>query len=71
MGLLDKLTGQGSNLTGLNGATPSNMPGANDLSKLHYEYSINKNPNINGKPEPSQLDLDGITPPKYTENLPG
>jgi hypothetical protein len=43
------------------------MPGANDLSKLHYEYSINKNPNINGKPEPSQLDLDGITPPKYTE----
>jgi len=22
------------------------------------------------KPSPSQLDLDGITPPKYTNNLP-
>ena len=27
MGLLDKLTQQGSNLTGLNGATPSNKIG--------------------------------------------
>jgi hypothetical protein len=39
MGLLDKLTQQGSNLTGLNGATPSNMPGANDLN-LDYTMSI-------------------------------
>ena len=38
MGLLDKLTQQGSNLTGLNGATPSNMP--ERVISLNYIMSI-------------------------------
>lgn len=71
MGLLDQLQNNGSNLTSLNGATPSNMPGASDLSPLHYEYSLNGTPIMLKKPSPSQLDLDGLTPPKYTDNLPG
>lgn len=71
MGLLDKLQIKGSNLTAFNGVTPPTMPGADSQSRLHNEYSINNNPHLNGKPEPSQLDLNGITPPKYSENLPG
>ena len=39
-------------------------------SQLHDEYSINGNPNIDNKPVPSLLDLDGITPSKYVDNLP-
>lgn len=84
MGLYDKLTTQGSSLTAYNGNTPPTNPLATDASKMHYEYSLNgssKNlvnsqyqqyldgvPNI--LPNPSQLDLNGITPPKYTDNLP-
>jgi hypothetical protein len=71
MGLKDQLAQQGSNLTQWDGVTPSNMPGANPQSRLHNEYSINGNPNMAMKPSPSQLDLNGLTPPKYTDNLPG
>lgn len=71
MGLLKKLTQQGSNLSEFDGATPPNTPGANPQSKLHYQYSINGNPNLLSKPSPSQLDLNGLTPSKYTDNLPG
>jgi len=70
MGLKDKLANNGSNLTQWNGLTPSDMPGANPQSRLHNEYSINGNPKMAKKTPPSQLDLDGITPPKYTNNLP-
>jgi len=35
------------------------------------DNSINGNPNFPKKPSPSQLDLDGLTPSKYTNNLPG
>ena len=38
------------------------MPGTSPGSKLHYEYSINGNPNVAGKPNPSDLDLDGLKP---------
>lgn len=38
-------------------------------SKLHYEYSLNGNPNIPNKPRPSQLDDRAIV--KYMDNLPG
>lgn len=68
MGLLNKLLNQGSNLTNLDGATPS-VPNFGN-SKLHKEYSINGIPNQVGKPAPSELDLDGQTPPKYMDNLP-
>ena len=68
MSLLNKLQTQGSNLTDLDGATPT-IPVFAD-SKLHKEYSINGDPNITGKPQPSLLDLDGETPPRYLDNPP-
>ncbi len=73
MGLLNKLTksGQGSNLSQFDGATPPNMKGASPLSTLQDTYSINGNPPFSNKPAPSQLDLDGLTPPQYLNNLPG
>jgi hypothetical protein len=39
------------------------------VSKLHYEYSLDGNPNIPNKPTPSQLDDRAIV--KYMDNLPG
>ena len=67
MGLLNKLeTGQ-STLTGLNGGTPSTPEFS--LSKLHDTYSVNGNPKINNKPEPSSLDSGN--PARYLNNLPG
>jgi hypothetical protein len=69
MSILNKLTQQGSNLSNLNGTTP-NIPNFGG-SKLHDQYSLNGNPNIVNKPSPSTLDLDGVTPEKYTDNLPG
>lgn len=69
MSILNKLTQQGTPLSRGNGSTPS-VPVFKD-SKLHDEYSIIGNPNIVGKPSPSDLDLDGKTPSKYSDNLPG
>ena len=71
MSLKNKLTNNGSTLSEFNGATPPKMDGAKDQSKLHNEYSLNGNPNIVNKPSPSGLDLNGVTPPKYSDNLPG
>jgi hypothetical protein len=69
MGLLDLLPT--SNL-GLDGVTPAQIPSANPNSTLHYQSSINNNPQIpNGYPAPSELDLNGVTPPKYLDNPPG
>jgi hypothetical protein len=39
-------------------------------SQQHNTYSINGNPYLPNKPYPSLLDLNGQTPPKYTDNLP-
>lgn len=55
---------------GLQGKTPNIMPSALPSSKLHNTYSINGTPTLN-RGIPSILDLDGLTPPKYTDNLPG
>lgn len=52
------------------GLTQNNVPEL-VASKLHKDYSINGNPNIANKPRPSTLDLNGKTPTKYTDNLPG
>ena len=73
MGLKDKLANNGSPLTQFNGATPPTMPGVSDQSTLHNQYSINGIPNMFGtvKVSPSDLDLDGVTPPRYSDNLPG
>lgn len=70
MGILTKLTTDGSQLSEFDGQTPPNIA-TTPQSTLHYEYSINGNPNIPNQPSPSQLDLNGVTPPKYTDNLPG
>ena len=67
MTLLDKLKSSGSVHSELNGGTPK-TPVLKD-SKLHNTYSINGNPNIKSKPEPSKLDLDS-PPVKYLDNLP-
>lgn len=74
MGLLDLLPT--SNL-GLDGATPANIPSANPTSTLHYQSSINDQPNI--VQNPSVLDLNGIKPTisptgqqlPYLDHLPG
>lgn len=71
MGLKNKLAADGSNLTKWDGSTPSTMPGASEQSRLHNEYSINGNPNMSMKPTPSTLDLNGLTPSKYSDNFPG
>lgn len=70
MGLLDRLTQQGSSLTAYDGTTPP--PSNIDVqgSTLHDSYSINGNPNMTGFPTPSLLDLDGVTPPRYLDNPP-
>lgn len=57
MGLLDKLTQQGSALTKYDGATP---PKSSATIPLNPETLLQ-----------SQLDLDGKTPPKYLDNPPG
>ena len=71
MGLLTKLTTEGSNLSQFDGQTPPVSNTDVSTSKLHYSYSINGNPNLPGYPTPSQLDTNGVTPPRYTDNLPG
>ena len=55
---------------GTKGETQNNLGKLID-SKLHDQYSINGNPNIDNRPAPSTLDLDGKTPSKYVDNLPG
>lgn len=67
MSILNKLQSQGSTLSQYNGTTPSTPNFAG--SKLHNTYSLNGDPNVAGKPNPSNLDLN--TPPaKYLDNLP-
>jgi len=70
MGLLNKLETEGSDLSQFDGLTPPINIGATDLSTLHNQYSLNGNPNQINAPQPSLLDLDGITPPKYLDNPP-
>jgi hypothetical protein len=71
MGLLDKLTTEGSQLSGFDGQTPPVSNTDVSTSTLHYAYSISGNPNMPGYPTPSQLDTNGVTPPRYSDNLPG
>jgi hypothetical protein len=57
-----------SNLNGNSGA-----PLVSDLlsnSELHNTYSLNGEPNVPGKPNPSTLDLNGRTPARYQDNAP-
>jgi hypothetical protein len=75
MSLLNKLTNQGSSLTSYNGATPTVNPLATQQSQLQT-YSLNGAGStvvnsayqeyldgaVNTLPNPSQLDLNGVTP---------
>ena len=70
MGLLNMLTQQGSQLSEFDGQTPPITNQDTQESTLHYQYSINGIPNMVGFPTPSQLDLDGETPPRYLDNPP-
>lgn len=74
MSLLNKLTQQGSQLSGLDGQTP-NIPDFK-RSTLHKDYSINNDPDAdavrprNGVlPQPSTMDPQQ-PPVKYLDNLP-
>lgn len=71
MGILNKLLEEGSALSQYNGADPEITNADTTQSTLHNQYSINGNPNLVGYPSPSQLDLNGETPTKYLDNLPG
>jgi hypothetical protein len=60
-----------SPLSNLNGNNPS--PAISDLlttSELHNTYSLNGEPNVPGKPNPSTLDLNGRNPARYQDNAP-
>jgi len=57
-----------SNL-GLGGQTPGQNPGADPESTIHNQSSLNNTPPIL-RPA-SELDLNGVTPPKYSDNPPG
>ena len=70
MGLLDKLTQDGSNYSQFDGQTPPPLNIDVEGSTLHNQYSINGNPNMAGFPLPSLLDLNGETPPRYLDNPP-
>ena len=68
MGLLNKLTTQGSPLSKANGGNIPTPIGATDQSKLQYTYSINGTPNVIGAPQPSTLDLNGQIPSNNYKN---
>ena len=67
MALLDKYNQGGSTLSNLQSLT--NPLGITKQSKLHDEYSLNGDPNVEfpnpflkSKPSPSGLDLNGTSP---------
>ena len=65
--LLNQLGENGSEL-GFKGNLPPRYEGSNPRSTLHYQSSINNQPAITRPP--SDLDLNGKTPPKYLDNPP-
>tara|TARA_R110002020_G_scaffold252142_1_gene465934 strand:+ start:4705 stop:4920 length:216 start_codon:yes stop_codon:yes gene_type:complete len=70
MGIKEKLTTQGSNLSQYDGNTPPQSLSSLQTSVLHNEFSINGSPGLPNYPSPSNLDMDGVTPPKYLDNPP-
>tara|TARA_R110002020_G_scaffold179575_1_gene373225 strand:+ start:3269 stop:3487 length:219 start_codon:yes stop_codon:yes gene_type:complete len=71
MSLLKKLQTEGSSLSQYDGQNPeSTIPGGTPDSILHNAYSVNGTPGLPGMPTPSELDINGETPSKYTDSLP-
>ncbi len=69
MGIQEKFLQNGSTFGAGQGGNSADLQrerdaiiGDKSLSKLHFDYSINGNPEILGKPAPSELDLNGIAP---------
>ena len=90
MGLLTKLTTDGSNLSINDGLTPTINPLTTPGNSIHSTGIVNNSYSLNGSnvnaigafvaqyedginnplPQPSNLDLNGITPSQYLNNLP-
>mgnify|MGYP001078203630 CR=1 FL=1 len=67
--MANQILGQEENSTLGNGGNIQPTEAEQIVSKLHYEYSINDNPHLLNKPQPSVLDRTNIV--KYMDNLPG
>jgi hypothetical protein len=90
MGLLTKLTTDGSTLSINDGITPDPNPLTTPGNSIHSTGIVNNSYSLNGSnvntisslvaqyedginnplPQPSNLDLNGITPSQYLNNLP-
>jgi len=90
MGILTRLTTDGSNLSINDGLTPSINPLTTPGNSIHSTGIVNNSYSLNGSnvnaigafvaqyedginnplPLPSTLDLNGLTPPQYLNNLP-
>lgn len=64
-GILDSLP---TSRYGFKGLQPPHTGLGNKNSTLHYTSSINGNPS--SVRTPSNLDLNGVTPPRYLDNPP-
>lgn len=53
------------------GAAPGYSLNGSDFSDVNSAYQAYNDGAGNVLPMPSQLDLDGATPPQYVNNLPG
>jgi len=67
--MANQILGQEETSTLGNGGVVQPTEAEQIVSKLHYEYSINDNPHLLNKPQPSVLDRTNIV--KYMDNLPG
>ena len=68
MSILKKLESGDSTLTGLNGS--SSTPLDQQLSKLHFDYSLDGKPYVKGEPQPTQLGGEISEGDKYMNNQP-
>jgi|TARA_R110000787_G_scaffold53250_1_gene124949 hypothetical protein len=68
MSILKKLESGDSTLTGLNGSSPT--PTDQQISKLHFDYSLDGKPYVKGEPQPTQLAGEVREGGKYMNNLP-
>jgi len=68
MSILENQLGENGSELGFKGTLPPKYKGSDKNSTLHYQSSINNQPAITR--QPSDLDLDGVTPPKYLDNPP-
>ena len=68
---MPQILGQEVNSTLSTGGITQNNILQLQTSQQHNEYSINGTPSLPDLPLPSQLDLNGVTPSQYINNLPG